>query len=169
MMGFLEWLELTGPATFVRESPSMWGYPTFLFAHTLGLSIVVGTSSVIAARVLGLASGIPMAPLARLFPLIWGGFVLNTISGVGLWIADAVNKTLPGDGRQAPIYLLKLLFVTMGAICMVMLKRKVFSNPEATASSPPPEAEFIAMALLLCWLLAMIAGRLIGYYSAVLG
>ena len=168
-MGFLEWLELTAPATFVRESPSMWGYPTFLFAHTLGLSIVVGTSSVIAARVLGFASGIPLAPLGRLFPLIWGGFILNTLSGSGLWLADAVNKTLPGDGRQAPIYLMKLLFVLLGAICMVMLKRKVFSSPEASPSTAPPEAQFIAMALLVCWLLAMIAGRLIGYYSAVLG
>ena len=167
-MGLLMWLEQTGIATFVRESPSFFGYPTFLFSHTFGLSIVVGVSSVIAARVLGLASGIPLAPLERLFPMIWAGFIINLLSGTGLWVADAVNKTVPGDGRQAPIFLTKMLLVVIGAFLLSKLQKKL-ANPEVRAGHALRDARPIAGALLVCWVLAMIAGRLIGYASAILG
>jgi len=167
-MGFLSWLEQTGLATFVRESPSFYGYPTFLFAHTLGLAVVVGISSVVAARMLGVASGIPLAPLRSLFPLMWAGFLINLISGAGLWLADAVNKTIPGDGRQAPIFMTKMFFVIVGAVLLLKIQKKL-SGPEADSNTPSSEMRFLSASLLVCWVLAMIAGRLIGYTSAILG
>ena len=167
-MGLLEWLELTSLGTFVRESPSFFGYPTFLFAHTFGLSVVVGVSSVLAARILGLASGIPLAPLARLFPMMWAAFIVNLLSGGGLWLADAVNKTIPGDGRQAPIFFAKMLFVVAGAVLLWMLQKRL-SGPDAETEGDSSEARKLASLMLVCWVLAMIAGRLIAYTSAILG
>lgn len=167
-MGLLEWLELSTLGTFVRESPSFFGYPTFLFAHTFGLSVVVGVSSVLAARVLGLASGIPLTPLARLFPMMWAGFAINLLSGGGLWLADAVNKTVPGGGNQAPIFFIKMLFVVLGAVLLWMLQQKV-SGSDAEIQGQSAEAKKLAAMMLGCWVLAMIAGRLIGYTSAILG
>jgi hypothetical protein len=167
-MGLLEWLELTGLATFVRESPSFFGYPTFLFAHTFGLAVVVGVSSVMAARILGMGSGIPLAPLARLFPMMWAGFVVNLLSGGGLWLADAVNKTIPGEGRQAPIFFAKMLFVIIGAVILWMLQKRL-TGADAEAQASSSEARMLAGVMLVSWVLAMIAGRLIGYTSAILG
>ena len=167
-MGLLEWLELSSLGTFVRESPSFYGYPTFLFAHVFGLSVVVGVSSILAARVLGMASGIPLAPLARLFPMMWAGFVVNLLSGGGLWLADAVNKTIPGDGRQAPIFFAKMLFVVIGAVLLRKLQKRI-SGPDAETQATSSEAKMLAGLMLVSWMLAMIAGRLIGYTAAILG
>lgn len=167
-MGLFEWLEMTSLGTFVRESPSFFGYPTFLFAHTFGLAVVCGVSSVVAARILGVASGIPLMPLQRLFPMMWAGFVINLLSGSGLWLADAVNKTIPGEGRQAPIFFTKMLFVIIGVILLRKLQKK-FEGPNAETEVTSSESKTLATLLLLSWLLAMIAGRLIGYTSAIMG
>ena len=167
MTGLLTMLEQTWLSTFVRESPSFFGYPTFLFAHTFGLSVVVGISTVVAARMLGIASGIPLAPLVRLFPLMWAGFIVNLISGGGLWLADAVNKTIPGNGNQAPIFMTKMLFVIVGAILLWQMQKRL-TGPDAVTGRPSPALRMISASLLISWVLAMIAGRLIGYTSAIL-
>lgn len=164
----LEWLESTGASTFVRESPSFFGYPTFLFAHTFGMAVVVGLSTLLAVRLLGMGTGIPIAPLTRLFPLMWAGFVVNLISGSGLWLADAVNKTIPGDGRQAPIFGTKMFFVIVAAITLWTIQRKL-AQGESTNPHPSPVLRKLASLLLVSWVLGMIAGRLIGYTSAILG
>jgi hypothetical protein len=162
-MELLAWVESWGISTFVRENPSFYGYPTFLFAHTFGLSIVVGMSSVVAARILGLGAGLPIGPLARLFPVMWGGFLVNLISGTGLYLADAVNKTIPGDGRQAPVFLTKLAFVVAGGVLLWLPHTRL-----ATAGAEVPEgARMFAALMLVCWVGAMISGRLIGYSSAI--
>jgi hypothetical protein len=165
----LAWLESTWLATFVREDPSFFGYPTFLFAHTFGLAVVVGVSTILAARLLGMGSGIPIAPLVRLFPLMWAGFIINLISGAGLWLADAVNKTIPGNGNQAPIFATKMFFVVVGAILLWRIQQRLSEEPEAINPHPSGEMRNMSAALLVCWVLAMIAGRLIGYTSAILG
>lgn len=166
-MGLLTWLQETGPATFIRESPSYFGYPTFLFAHTFGLAIVVGISSVLAARVLGLAPSIPLESFKRLFPVMWAGFLVNLVSGTGLWMADAVNKTIPGDGRQAPIFLAKMFFVILGAVVLWKMEKRMdageFSDRGLIEKLRP-----LAGGLLACWMLGMITGRLIGYASVIL-
>lgn len=160
-MGFLIWMEQTGFGTFVRESPSILGYPTFLFFHTLGLSIVVGLSSAVAVRVLGFASSIPLEPLGRFFPVMWVGFVINTISGAGLVTADASNKMVN------PVFLTKMLFVVLAIASMWLLKKKVFGDPRNDEGAPPREGKILAGALLVLWLGSMIAGRLIGYSSVI--
>lgn len=162
-MELLAWVESWGISTFVRENPSFYGYPTFLFAHTFGLSIVVGVSTVLAARVLGLGAGLPVAPMTRLFPIMWAGFVVNLLSGGGLYLADAVNKTIPGDGRQAPVFFTKMLFVVGGAILLWLLQKKLATMD----SDVPAGARTLAALMLVCWLGAMIAGRLIAYSSAI--
>src|ERR1051325_8879018 len=102
-MGFLEYLEHTALATFIRESSSYLGFPTVLFAHTLGLSLLVGPSALMCMRVLGLAPGIPFQSVRRLFLFMWAGFVLTVISGLGLAVAAATTRLLN------PILLVKLV------------------------------------------------------------
>ena len=56
-MHFLTWLEQSGFSTWIRESPSVWAYPTVLFMHTLGLGFLVGGSMVLDLRALGFSDG----------------------------------------------------------------------------------------------------------------
>lgn len=160
-MEFLTYLEQTGIATFIRESSSYLGFPTFLFLHTLGLSFLVGANTIVAIRVMGLASSIPLQPLQRLFPFMWLGFVLTVISGTGLAIASATSKFVN------PILLVKLVFVVIAAVDMWLLEKKVFKNPAYKAGSG--DGRMMAAALLVLWVVITTAGRLIAYSSTIFG
>ena len=41
-MDWLVWLESLPLSVWVRESGSLWSYPTVLFLHTVGLAFAVG-------------------------------------------------------------------------------------------------------------------------------
>ena len=44
LTNFLIWLEETPPSVWVREYPSLLGFPFILFLHTLGLAMLAGVS-----------------------------------------------------------------------------------------------------------------------------
>ena len=167
-MSFLIWLEGTGFGTFVRESPSILGYPTFIVLHTLGLSIVVGTSTVVAARVLGFANSIPLQSMERLFLVIWIGFAVNGFSGSGLALATASGQF------TNPIFLAKLFFVFMAVGCLRLLQVKIFRDPILADRGDIPSdkvltSKLLAGSMLGLWLFAMITGRLIAYAGVIVG
>jgi len=156
-MSFLLWLEQTGVGRFVRESQSLLGYPTFTVLHTFGLSVVVGISAMIAARLVGIAPGIPLSPLKKLFPIIWFGFVINLISGSGL-AAAAASTTIP-----SPMFVAKITFVIIAVVLLRKLQVGVFNDPEVDNKPLEKSTKVLGGALLGVWLFAMICGRLIGY------
>jgi len=162
-MGFLEYLETTALATFIRESSSYLGFPTFLFMHTLGLSIVVGASTVVSMRVLGMARSIPLQPLVRLFPFMWIGFIITSISGLGLAIASATQKFVN------PILLVKLVFIGFAIPVMWIMEKKIFRNTAGYKEGEDSSGKMLAGSLLILWLIVTIAGRLIAYSSTILG
>ena len=161
MEHFLQLLEQTALATFIRESSSLLAFPTVLFLHTLGLSILVGINGVVAFRVLGVGSSIPLKPLTRLFPFMWIGFVLTVISGLGLAIAAATTRLLN------PILLVKLVMVIAATIIMRRMETKIFRNPGANPEAG--EGKGMAAALLVLWLFVTTAGRLIAYSATIFG
>jgi hypothetical protein len=81
-MSLLTWLSTTGPAVWMRESESVWAYPTILFLHTLGLGILVGFTAAIDVRVLGFSEQLPLAPLSRFVRWAVLGFVINLLTGI---------------------------------------------------------------------------------------
>jgi hypothetical protein len=161
-MSFLLWLESTQFGTFVREGRSLLAYPTFTVLHTFGLAIVVGISAVIGARLTGVAPTIPLAPLKRLFPIIWFGFAINTFSGSGLAAASA-TKTLIN-----PLFIAKIIFVFAAVAVMRVLQVRVFRDPDVDNKPLDQRSKVLGGSLLVLWLLAMIAGRLIGYTNDLL-
>ena len=93
-MDFLVSLEQTAFAAWVRESSSLWAYPTILILHTIGLAFLVGINAAIDLRIAGFGSGEPIAPMEKLFPVMWIGFWINAVSGLALTIADATTKVI---------------------------------------------------------------------------
>ena len=160
-MGFLEYLEHTALATFIRESSSYLGFPTVLFAHTLGLSFLVGGSAILCMRVLGLAPGIPLQSVRKLFPWMWLGFVLTVISGLGLAIAAATTRLLN------PILLVKLVMVAIATVIMRLMETRLFSP--SGKHMDPEKGKVMAAALLVLWLAVTTAGRLIAYSATIFG
>ena len=64
MMAWLQSIEGSAWATWLKESPSLWGYATLLFLHTVGLSFTVGPSVAIDLRILGVGRRIPAGRLS---------------------------------------------------------------------------------------------------------
>jgi hypothetical protein len=161
-MDFLFWLETTSIGTWVRESPSLWAYPSVLFLHSVGLASLVGINATIDLRVLGFASDIPLKPLGRMIPLMWVGFAVNAFSGLMLILASA--STL----LRNPTFWVKMVFVTAAVVTIYLMDKKVFSA-DVDDHALPTESKVLAVVSLVCWTGAMVSGRLIAYLGPEAG
>lgn len=151
MMQLLEAIEHSGLATWVRESPSIFAYTMILSLHAIGLSIVVGVSSMVGLRVYGVFKGIPVQPLFKLFPVMYAGFTINAISGLLLLMANATGML------TMFMFYLKMIFV-LAAMSTVELMRLRF-----VAGTIETGGRKLAFALLIFWLFAIVVGRLTSY------
>ena len=135
------------------------------FLHTLGLTMTVGLSAVLALRLIGFASRIPMPPLARYYPLIWTGFWLALASGVVLFMADATTM------GTNPVFGLKLLLVAAALGLTAVIHRRVLRPHANPKGRPPTQPVLTALGLvsLFLWLAAIAAGRLTSYVGGVPG
>src|SRR5512141_1059025 len=123
-MNFLNTIEQMQFSIWVRESSSIWAFPTFLVVHTIGMSIVAGLSAMISLVILGFWPKMPIKPLERLFPLIWVGFWINAATGVVLLVADATTKATNWD------FYVKMAFVFAGVWLLTRTRKQVFDNPQ---------------------------------------
>ena len=147
-MSFVEFVEGTAIAVWVRESPSIFAYTFVLSLHAIGLAIVVGVSSVVGFRIVGAAQSIPLAPMSKLFPVMYLGFTINLISGLMLFAANA-------SGMLANfLFYIKIVFVLAAFVLMTLVHRR-FDEPRGLRG--------LAYGMLGCWLIALIAGRLTAY------
>jgi hypothetical protein len=148
--------EQTGLSRLIRESPSVWGYPTILFLHTVGMAVLVGLNAGIDLRVLGFAPALPLAPMAKTFPLMWAGFGINAVSGTLLLIAEATKLA-------TPIFYVKMAFVALGLINLRLLDTRVFRNPLVGTTPLAMNAKLLAATSLIFWVGAIASGRLLSY------
>lgn len=154
MGSLLAEIEQSGFATWIREGGVLYGYPLILFLHTLGLSTLVGLSSAIDLRILGFASGIPLASLDRLFWLMWPGLALTAVTGILLFISDATRHA------SNPAFLVKLIFVALAVTALVLTWTRVFRGQH--------NGKTLAAFSLVCWFGALTAGRLMAYIAEFL-
>jgi len=154
MMGILTQLEASAFGSWLRESGSIWAYPAVLTLHTIGLAVLVGANAVLDLRLLGAGPRIPLAPLERLFPVMWVGFWINAASGVALFVADATTK------GTTTLFLTKLAIVVAGVVVLRRIRTIVYGRGPAVAS---PASTLLAGVSLLLWLLAIVTGRYMAY------
>ena len=164
IVAVLDYLQNMALADWVRSSPSIFAYTTVLTVHAVGLAIVVGVNSLIALRLLGVAPGIPLAGLPKLYGVVWFGFCINAVSGFLLFIAEAHNMA------AMVAFWAKLTFVAFGMIIAVLFKRFYFADTASVqAGVVTRTGRNLAIASLACWYLALIVGRLTGYPDLVAG
>jgi hypothetical protein len=152
-MDLFTWLEATSLATWVREGESLWAFPTILTLHTFGLGLLVGAAAVVNLRLLGIGWRAPIGAFRSLFPVMWAGFWLNAITGTMLFMAQATNR------GTSTFFLAKMIFVGIGVMSTVLIKRRVF---DAAPDIVVP-ARALAMVSLIAWTAAITTGRLLAY------
>jgi len=157
MTELLASIEASPFSTWLRESPSVWAYPTVLTLHTLGLGVLVGANWMVDLRVLGFARAIPLGVLARAFPIMWAGFWLNAATGALLFVADPTKAT-------TTIFMWKLAIIAVGVALILLLKSKAYGRGvEMDRASAGVKA--IAALSLAVWIAAIATGRWIAYVA----
>lgn len=162
-MNFLNALEQMPFSVWVRESGSIWAFPTFLVLHTIGMSIVAGLSAMIDLVLLGFWPKVPVKPLVRLYPLMWFGFGINAVTGTVLLIADAATKLTNWD------FYVKMMFVLVGMGVLYTMRKQVFGDPQLDEAPVKGSAKRLAWLSLVCWFGAITAGRLLAYVGPASG
>jgi hypothetical protein len=160
----LDYLQNLPLADWVRSSPSLFAYTTVLTAHAVGLAIVVGINTIIGLRLLGVAQGIPLSGLRRLYGVVWVGFFINLISGLLLFIAEAHSMA------AMVAFWGKISLIAVGMIVAELLKRFYFSDVASVQAGVVTRVgRNLAIISLVSWYLALIVGRLTGYPDLVSG
>ena len=139
------------------SSPSIWAYPTVLMLHTVGLAMVVGPNAVLDLRLLGAGSRLPLAALRQVFGVMWIGLAVNASTGLLLFVSEAADK-----GTQW-IFFVKLLLIALALTVAVLTKRLVFGGETDPSHPVPTRVKVLAVASLVLWFGAIIAGRLMAY------
>ncbi len=156
----LQWLQDSPVAEWVAASA--WGYPVTLASHGVGFAIVVGVILMIDFRVLGFFKGIPLESTRKLLPYMWFGFVLNFVSGVGLFVADAERFFF------ALTFQLKILFIIIGVIVVLVLDQVAVKKAVAgggDAALPAYAKPLAIVSILMWWVSVLLSGRLIAYLA----
>ena len=158
----IEAIENSAYAVWVRESPSIFAYTTVLSLHAIGLAIIVGIHTLLALRLLGFVKAIPLAPMRKLFPWMYLGFAINLFSGSSLLVANLTNDL----GNW--LFICKLVFIALAMINLELTRMWVFDRPVIAAPGElPKHSRTVAIAALVLWGLAMVAGRFTAYPNFV--
>lgn len=156
-------IENSAYAVWVRESPSIFAYTSILSLHAIGLAIIVGINTLVALRLLGFVPGIPLQPLRKLFPWMYLGFTINTFSGGSLLAANLTNDL----GNW--LFIAKLIFIAFAMVNLELTRIYVFDKPAGAvaAGALPKHSGTFAIASIVLWSLAMVAGRFTAYPNFV--
>jgi len=162
MFEFYTWVESWEFSTWIRESGSLWAYPIVLTLHTVGLGLLVGFNWALDFRLLGFAPGVPRSSMSRFFPVMWLGFWINLVSGLILLAADATTK------MTSWVFGVKMLFVILGVVVLRIIQKSVFTDAHLDGAGARP-GRALAVISVVCWVLAITAGRLTAYLGPQVG
>ena len=86
-----QWLEQTAVGTSIRES--LWLFPIIETVHIFGIILLVGATSILDLRLMGLTfRDEPVSKLANQFlPWAWAGFLTQVITGLLLFSSEATK------------------------------------------------------------------------------
>jgi hypothetical protein len=142
---------------------SLWGSPTLLTVHVLGMALVISVIVIVHLRLLGLFDAIAYTSLQRLFPALFVGFAVQLLSGAALWVTKATQYSVD------VAFLLKLALVIVGFILALILYDAVKREANAWAAgtaAPPRHLQFVLPSLLV-WCAVVIFGRLTAFLGAL--
>ncbi len=159
LLHFCTWLYSTPFGTAIRESD--YAFPIIETIHTLGITLLVGTISVIDLRLLGLTlRHVSVSKLYRqIIPWTWGGFVVMFISGVLLFISEAK------DNYGNPAFRIKLILLFLVGLNPLIFHTTTFREVHTwdLAKITPVRARLAAVFSLCLWGGIIVAGRIIAY------
>jgi hypothetical protein len=148
-MDFLLWIEETSLGVHVREDA--WTFAVMLCLHSVGMAASLGVVMITTLRSVGFLRGIPVLAHTGLFPAAWAGFFINLVSGIALYVSHATEYTFQ------VVFILKLSLLAVGGILMKLM----MDNFRAYGDNS--KARMLGALTLICWIGAIVTGRLMAY------
>ena len=152
---FFTWIEDGVVSTWIRESTSIFAFPTIIVLHTIGMGFLAGTNAAIDLRILGVAKRIPLKPMEKFLPVLWLALGVNVVSGIALLIA------YPTKALTNPVFYVKLACIAVALFILRLIRIEVFRAPQS--DRPGRKAAILAAASLFFWIAGITAGRLLAY------
>ena len=154
MTDFAAWLEAT------RISKALFGitwlWPVCESLHFVGLCMLIGGAGLLDLRLLGFFRGLHIRHVKALMPWAIGGFVINLITGLVLFVTTAADRAVD------PVFYLKLGSIAVALWFGVLVKRRAI-DPEDAPQVATRQSRSLAAASLGLWAIAIVAGRLMAY------
>ena len=158
---FLAWMEASALGVLMRES-GVWTYGIVNLGHILGVSSLFGSLLILDLHLLGLWRRVPLAALSRAtVPVAQAGFALAAVTGISML---STNGTEYIDN---PFLLIKFPAIGLGLVNVWVLSRLPAWRAREHRDLSRREHRQLAVAggmSLGCWLTAITAGRMIGYW-----
>lgn len=146
-------IESTAVAEYLRLS--RWGYAAVNTAHILGIALLVGSIIPFNLHILGLWQNIPRLILARvLLPVAATGLILAVAAGTLLFSVKALEYA------QIGFLQIKIILVAVGTLSALLLYRAYGLSLDGATQ---PRLRAHAVLSTLCWLGALVCGRLIAF------
>ena len=157
----LAWIQASTLGVFMRQS-GPWTYALVNLAHILGVSTLFGSILVLDLRLLGFWRHVPLDLLSRAtLPVSKVGFAAAIVTGVALLSSNATEYL--GN----PFFLIKFPAIALGLVNVAILSRTAAWRARGQRELSRPEQRQLAWmggVSLTCWLTAISAGRMIGYW-----
>jgi hypothetical protein len=156
---FLSWLEQSALGHFMRDS-SLWTYPFVNLLHILGVASLFGATLIMDLRLLGVWSRVPLVFLTDTAGQIAkAGFGTAALTGIGLLATKATEY------YGNPYLVIKFAAISLGLLNVLVLSR----SSAWRARHDPSTQDYRRLAAmgaisLMCWFVAVAAGRLIAYW-----
>ena len=161
METLLAWLEGSALGQLMRAS-GVWAYGVVNLVHILGIATLFGSVLAFDLRLIGLWRRVPLAVLERpTLTLAACGFTVAVLSGI------ALLSTNGSEYVGNPFLELKLTAIALGLANIVAAQFLPAWRARATEPYGPRQRftlRVLGATSLVCWLGAVAAGRMIGYW-----
>ena len=154
------WLYETPAGVVIRENESL--FPWIESIHVLAITLVVGSIAIVDLRLLGLASrDRTITGLTRdVLPLTWAAFAVAALTGVLMFISNAVNYA---HNFYFQIKILLLVLAGANMLFFHFVSGRDAASWGNSATTTPLRARLAGGASLTLWIGVVAFGRWIGF------
>jgi hypothetical protein len=156
---FCQWLEQTSIGTLIRES--LWLFPVIETVHIFGIILLVGGTSILDLRLMGLTfRDEAVSKLAQRFlPWAWGGFIIQVTTGLLMFSSEA-TKMYVNTAFQV-----KMLLIVAAGVNALVFHFLAYQSVGKWDKDPvaPMSARVAGLISILFWFGIVAMGRWIAY------
>lgn len=148
--------EYLSPAIELLINNVIWFVP-WQTVHFFGYSLVFGTVTAVALRILGFWKSVPFSAVHRFLPLGVFGVTMNIFTGMLMLMADTFRYV------NEITFVPKMIFLPIGAIAVIYFSLSDRLWKVKAGEDAPMPAKWVAVVVVLSWIAVIMGGRLLPY------